>query len=42
MSPDEKLLNVPVGYTPDVAEYKEFLDCGLDAYEATKAMALDK
>jgi thiol:disulfide interchange protein DsbD len=33
MTPDEELLNVPVGYTPDIAEYKAFLDCGLDAYK---------
>lgn len=34
ISPDEKLLNVPVGYTPDVSEYREFLDCGLEAFRA--------
>lgn len=33
MSPDEKLLNQPVGYTPDVTEFKAFLECGLDAYQ---------
>lgn len=33
ISPDEKLLNKPVGYTPDVQKYKDFLDCGLNAYK---------
>ncbi len=40
MTPDEKLLNVPVGYTPDVEEYKSFLDCGLDAFEQAKSMTM--
>lgn len=31
LSPDEKLLNRPVGYTPDVQEYKDWLECGRDA-----------
>lgn len=31
ISPDEKLLNEPRGYTPDVPEYKNFLICGTDA-----------
>lgn len=29
VSPDEKLLNHPVGYTPDVKEYVDWLKCGL-------------
>lgn len=29
VSPEEKLLNRPVGYTPDVKEYREWLECGL-------------
>lgn len=33
VSPDEKLLNTPVGYTPDVQQYKDFLDCGLNAFK---------
>lgn len=33
ISPDEKLLNKPTGYTPDVKEYKRFLDCGLEAFK---------
>lgn len=33
LSPDGKLLNHPVGYTPSVDEYAEFLDCGLSAFK---------
>ncbi len=33
LSPDEKLLNNPVGYTPSVTEYKKWLECGLSAYK---------
>ncbi len=33
ISPDEKLLNKPVGYTPDAKEYAAWLQCGLDAYK---------
>jgi thiol:disulfide interchange protein len=29
---DEVLLNNPVGYTPDVKEYKKWLECGLEAF----------
>lgn len=29
LSPEEKLMNRPVGYTPDVKEYREWLECGL-------------
>lgn len=29
VSPEEKLLNRPVGYTPDVEEYGKWLECGL-------------
>jgi thiol:disulfide interchange protein DsbD len=32
LSPEGKLLNNPVGYTPNVAEYAAFLDCGLTAF----------
>ena len=31
-SEGEKLLNKPVGYTPDVEEYASFLECGLQAF----------
>ncbi|MEO1714129.1 MAG: thioredoxin family protein, partial [Bacteroidota bacterium] len=33
VSPDEKLLNIPVGYTPNVDEFDYFLECGLSAFE---------
>lgn len=33
LSPDEKLLNNPVGYTPDASEYISWLQCGLNAFE---------
>ncbi len=36
LSPDGKLLNNPVGYTPEVGEYTNFLECGLKAYEKVK------
>lgn len=33
MSPDGKLLNKPVAYTPDVDKYKAFLECGLQNFK---------
>lgn len=33
LSPDGRLLNQPVGYTPDEAEYAKFLRCGLENFE---------
>jgi len=33
---DEILLNNPVGYTPSIKEYKDWLICGLDAFEKKK------
>ncbi len=34
LSPDEeKLLNAPVGYTPDDQAFSDFLKCGLSAYK---------
>ena len=34
LTPDgEQALTEPVGYTPDVAEYANFLDCGLNAFD---------
>lgn len=36
LSPDEKLLNHPVGYTPDENKYKEWLQCGIRAFEDSK------
>jgi len=32
----EKLMNNPVGYTPNIAEYRDWLLCGLDAFEKSK------
>lgn len=32
LSPDEKLLNLPVAYEPDAAAYAAWLQCGLDAF----------
>jgi thiol:disulfide interchange protein len=32
LSPDGKMLNHPVGYTPDSDEYSSFLQCGLDRF----------
>ena len=36
ISPDEKLMSYPVGYTPDAAEYAKWLQCGLDAFRQGK------
>jgi thiol:disulfide interchange protein DsbD len=36
ISPDEKLLNLPVGYTPSEKDYASWLKCGLDAFSKTK------
>lgn len=33
---DEILMNHPVGYTPSIKEYKEWLLCGLDAFSKSK------
>lgn len=33
LSPDGKLLNHPVGYTPEKQDYARFLQCGLDTYK---------
>ena len=32
----EKLMNNPVGYTPDVKEYLQWLQCGKEAFTANK------
>jgi thiol:disulfide interchange protein len=32
LNTNEVLLNNPVGYTPNVAEYKKWLECGLEAF----------
>jgi thiol:disulfide interchange protein DsbD len=36
LSPDGHLLGNPVGYTPDVDEYKKYLECGLEAFKDMK------
>jgi len=40
ISPEEKLLTPPVGYTPEKNDYIKFLDCGLDAMKGLDAMAV--
>ncbi len=42
VSPDEKLLTTPRGYTPDADEYAGFLDCGLNAYVQLSQTAMVK
>lgn len=37
LSPDEFLLNKPVGYTPDADEYSDWLACGLNAFDKLNA-----
>lgn len=39
LSPDEKLLNKPQGNTPNVDEYHEFLQCGLDGFKSLNQTA---
>lgn len=39
VSPDEKLLTPPVGYTPNKEEYLRFLDCGLEAMKKLQTTA---
>jgi len=36
LSPDEKLLNHPVGYTPEETTYKNWLQFGIRAFEESK------
>ena len=36
LSTNEILLNNPVGYTPSIKEYKDWLQCGLEAFEKKK------
>lgn len=36
ISPGEKLLNLPVGYTPNINNYANWLKCGLDAFNKIK------
>ena len=37
LSPDGTMLNQPVPYTPDVQEYADFLECGLNRFNELKA-----
>ena len=37
ISPDEKLLNKPVGYTPNPQDYAQWLRCGLEAFKTETA-----
>jgi len=39
ISPDEKLLNKPVGYTPNPSTYAQWLRCGLDAFKQLQSPA---
>lgn len=39
ISPDEKLMTKPVGYTPDAGEYAQWLQCGLDAFHRQNSTA---
>ncbi|MBV1919812.1 MAG: hypothetical protein KUG73_03965 [Pseudomonadales bacterium] len=36
LSPKGQLLGNPIGYTPDINEYKDYLDCGLEAFKSVK------
>lgn len=36
ISPEEKLLTPPVGYTPDKTAYASWLECGLEAFQNQK------
>ena len=42
LSPDGYLLGNPVGYTPDVEEYADFLDCGLIAFDSNSNSAISQ
>jgi thiol:disulfide interchange protein len=41
LSPDEKLLNLPVGYK-SASEYKEWLECGINANQSAMSTAINK
>lgn len=42
LSPDEKLMNHPVGYTPASTEYKNWLECGINAFKNAGTVRNDK
>jgi thiol:disulfide interchange protein DsbD len=39
VSPDGKVLNTPVGYTPDKKEFQAFLECGLERFGKREMMS---
>lgn len=39
LTPDEKLVNYPIGYTPDAATFKAWLQCGLEAFQKASSSA---
>ncbi|MDZ4809442.1 MAG: thioredoxin family protein [Bacteroidota bacterium] len=39
LSPDEQLMNHPVGYTPKEETYKQWLECGITAFKQNKPLA---
>lgn len=41
VAPDGKLLNKPVGYTPSVDDFRNFLQCGLEAYQDNQELIGD-
>lgn len=42
LSPDERLLNPPVGYTPDKEAYANWLQCGLEALKVSQTGSAKK
>jgi thiol:disulfide interchange protein len=42
IAPDGKVLNQPRAYTPDVAEYKGFLECGLETFGNMDKVAMKR
>jgi len=36
LTPDEKLINHPVGYTSSISKYQQWLECGYNAFEKSK------
>ncbi|MEO6930886.1 MAG: thioredoxin family protein, partial [Chitinophagaceae bacterium] len=42
VSPDEKLMTLPVGYTPSTTEYANWLNCGLQAFKTKNVASLLK
>jgi thiol:disulfide interchange protein DsbD len=40
LSPDEKLLTNPIGYTPDEKDYSRWLHCGLNAFKLAEELTL--